>query len=148
MVSSSFSSTFFSPVSAHSRASRTGPSGRPPSFFRGASQSGHSPQGKRYQLERLWPKCPGCREVGLGPWSLWLRQALPHSANNGHKHSTQAPERMPMPWGRQNHILSSPRQRRQDQTPNTPETLKNNTDPHKHLHSEKAPRSSDTPKES
>ena len=40
MVSSSFSSIFFSPVSAHSRASRTGPSGRPPSFFNGASQSG------------------------------------------------------------------------------------------------------------
>lgn len=40
MVSSSFNSIFFSPVSAHSSASRTGPSGRPPSFFRGASQSG------------------------------------------------------------------------------------------------------------
>lgn len=40
MASSSFSSIFFSPVSAHRRASRTGPSGRPPSFFRGASQSG------------------------------------------------------------------------------------------------------------
>lgn len=43
MVSSSFSSIFFSPVSAHSSASRTGPSGRPPSFFRGASQSGDRP---------------------------------------------------------------------------------------------------------
>ena len=37
MVSSSFSSIFFSPVSAHSRASRTGPSGSPPSFFKGAA---------------------------------------------------------------------------------------------------------------
>lgn len=45
MASSSFSSIFFSPVSAHRRASRTGPSGRPPSFFRGASQSGDKAMG-------------------------------------------------------------------------------------------------------
>lgn len=46
MASSSFSSIFFSPVSAHRRASRTGPSGRLPSFFRGASQSGDKATGR------------------------------------------------------------------------------------------------------
>lgn len=46
MASSSFSSIFFSPVSAHRRASRTGPSGRLPSFFRGASQSGDKTTGR------------------------------------------------------------------------------------------------------
>lgn len=62
MVSSSFNSIFFSPVSAHSSASRTGPSGRPPSFFKGASQSGEKAMvgghvGK-LSLEDS-PTCPG-----------------------------------------------------------------------------------------
>lgn len=61
MASSSFSSIFFSPVSAHRRASRTGPSGRPPSFFRGASQSVDKAIGS--QVEKLSLKdpsnCPG-----------------------------------------------------------------------------------------
>lgn len=61
MASSSFSSIFFSPVSAHRRASRTGPSGRPPSFFRGASQSVDKAIGG--QVEKLSledpSNCPG-----------------------------------------------------------------------------------------
>lgn len=61
MVSSSFSSIFFSPVSAHRRASRTGPSGRPPSFFRGASQSGDKAMGSQMgKLSLEDPSnCPG-----------------------------------------------------------------------------------------
>lgn len=63
MASSSFSSIFFSPVSAHRRASRTGPSGRPPSFFRGASQSGDKAMGRggssgKLSLEAS-SNCPG-----------------------------------------------------------------------------------------
>lgn len=56
MVSSSFSSIFFSPVSAHRRASRTGPSGRPPSFFSGASQSKDKTTAGRRGVR--WRTCP------------------------------------------------------------------------------------------
>lgn len=80
MVSSSFNSIFFSPVSAHSSASRTGPSGRPPSFFRGASQSGDKARmgsnGEVVPGGVLKPSSSGNQALYFG------KEAFPHSTGN------------------------------------------------------------------
>ena len=70
MASSSFSSIFFSPVSAHRRASRTGPSGRPPSFFSGASQSGDKTTAGRRGAR--WRTCPWRRSSDCPGWGIML----------------------------------------------------------------------------
>lgn len=76
MASSSFSSIFFSPVSAHRRASRTGPSGRPPSFFRGASQSGDKAMGRRGQVGSCPWRIPQTAQV-REPCALRERRGFP-----------------------------------------------------------------------
>lgn len=80
MVSSSFNSIFFSPVSAHSSASRTGPSGRPPSFFRGASQSGD-----KARVGSNGEVVPGgvLKQPSSGNQALCFgKEAFPHSTSN------------------------------------------------------------------
>lgn len=54
--------------------------------------------GKGVSVEEAVAKVPRLRGEGQ-TWSFQQGQALPHAANGGHKDSTQALERMPIPWG-------------------------------------------------